>query len=448
MRNSGDDLCWPDDATLLPLTSGWLLVSRAWATFCRVPAEHEPAVRAVIAGAMRADALPPILRTDLDAHGFFEGPRPDVIEGSTVQIQLTNECNLACGYCSTNSLRPRREELDLPRTKALVDSIRETLGPDGRLSLIGGEPLVVPWAVDVGDYALDVGLHLTLYTNGLRMAEDDELARRVAALSLRGASIRVSLASATEAACDALSGAPRFEQALTALQRLASHGGKPIVDLILTPDQVDATARALPGLRARLPAGTEVALGVLYVSGRERGTRVFASRSQVEDAVDRIVLLAGERVAAAPRGALANRRDGCGCAMGRHLHVRSDGALFGCFRMEEKVGDLAQDGFVETAAQLRASPHPARALPRCQRCPLATLCGGGCRSENVLYTGDPDEPVCGPWRVRVLSELLAEDRIGAVEWSAQHLWAEARARGIEAPPTLLPLRRSRHLVET
>lgn len=35
--------------------------------------------------------------------------------------------------------------------------------------------------------------------------------------------------------------------------------------------------------------------------------------------------------------------------------------------------------------------------------------------------------------MRVLCELLAEDRVTAVEWSAEHLAAEARARGIDAP---------------
>jgi MoaA/NifB/PqqE/SkfB family radical SAM enzyme len=31
-------------------------------------------------------------------------------------------------------------------------------------------------------------------------------------------------------------------------------------------------------------------------------------------------------------------------------------------------------------------------LPTCRLCPLATLCGAGCRSENLLYTGDADQP--------------------------------------------------------
>jgi len=134
--------------------------------------------------------------------------------------------------------------------------------------------------------------------------------------------------------------------------------------------------------------------------------------------------------------------------MGNHLHVRSDGRLFNCFKMEEHVGDLAQQDFVETARQVRARPHPARALAACADCALATLCGGGCRSDNLLYTGDADLPPCGPWRVRLMSELLAEERVTAVDWPVHHLLAEAHARGIDAPSHIEPVRQSRHLLET
>jgi hypothetical protein len=115
--------------------------------------------------------------------------------------------------------------------------------------------------------------------------------------------------------------------------------------------------------------------------------------------------------------------------------------------MEEKVGHLDTVGFATAAQSIRENPHRASDLPTCAECPLATLCGGGCRSENLLYTGNPDEPPCGPWRVRVISELLAEDRVTAVEWSVAFLLQEARVRGIETPGDLLPRGTSRHLVD-
>lgn len=61
-------------------------------------------------------------------------------------------------------------------------------------------------------------------------------------------------------------------------------------------------------------------------------------------------------------------------------------------------------------AAISASGYSSREMHRCLECPQATLCGGGCRSESLQFSGSADEPVCGDWRVRVLCELLAEDR--------------------------------------
>ena len=117
-------------------------------------------------------------------------------------------------------------------------------------------------------------------------------------------------------------------------------------------------------------------------------------------------------------------------------------------RRHERVFGPAWRRFSRLVRALRRRARPATTLPRCRDCALATLCGGGCRTENLQYTGDADEPVCGPWRVQVLCELLAEDRVSALEWPAPHLLAEAHARGIESPPMLEPVVRSRHLVDT
>jgi radical SAM protein with 4Fe4S-binding SPASM domain len=232
------------------------------------------------------------------------------------------------------------------------------------------------------------------------------------------------------------------------VHKVAAHGQLVVVDLMLLPEQVDDVATHMRSLRQALPADTRIAIGVLYHGGRELGQRVFRSRAELERALDQIAFEAGETIAAPRRSALADRREGCTCALGHHLHMRSDGGLFTCFKMEEKVGDLREARFSQVVEQVQALPKPASVLAMCRDCHLATLCGGGCRAENLQFTGQADVPVCGPWRVRVLSELLAEDCVTALEWPAVHLLEEARARGIEAPPPLQPLLPSRHLLDT
>jgi radical SAM protein with 4Fe4S-binding SPASM domain len=328
----------------------------------------------------------------------------------------------------------------------VVQQIPEALGNGTSVALLGGEPLFMPWSIPLAAEIVKLGLRLTIFTNGVPLA-NPSLAAQTAPLIHAGAQVRVSLSGPTRQTCDTLAGAGRFEAALAGIHRLAALGCQATVDLMFLPQQVDAIARHLPELRRRLPQGTPLTFGVLYLSGREVGQHLFASRSELDAALDRVAFEAGEVVPATRTSPTAYRREGCGCALGNHIHVRSDGALFNCFKMEEKIGHLNTIEFTAAVEYSREHPHFARELPTCAACPLATLCGGGCRSENLLYSGDAGAPPCGPWRVRVLSELLAEDRVTAVEWPLAFLLHEARQRGIEAPTGLLPRQPSRHLLE-
>lgn len=447
MAEPSPPLAIPPGAVLMPLNQGELLVSRSHALFCPVSSADAAAVRAVIAGDAEAGALPRTLRGELARHGFGGPPRAPEPAAPSVQIQLTNACNLECTYCCTNSGQPRQGEVTLDQLRHVVDAVRQRYGDRGRIALLGGEPLMVPWALDLAEYVLDRGLALTLFTNGTLLTEPG-CAERVAALHGRGAEIRVSLAGVEALRCDEVSGAPRFDLVAEGTHAVARHGAEVIVDLMLLPQDVDRVAAKMFALRQRLPRGTRIALGVLYHSGREQGRHLFTSRAELEDALDRIAFEGGEVVSAAERSPVAPRREGCTCALGYHLHLRSDGALFTCFKMEERVGHLADEPFADSLADLQRRSRPVSTLPLCADCALATLCGGGCRSENLQFTGDADEPVCGPWRVRVLCELLAEEQVAALKWPATHLLAEAHARGIEAPDDLKPVIISRHLIDT
>ena len=438
--------CLPGDCTLLPLHHGQLVVSPAHAVFCPVPPGECEQMAAVLAGKAGLEALSAELLDNLDRHGFFGEPRKPEDDPPTVQLQLTNDCNLTCSYCCTNSGKPRPNEVGLEGFQEVVREIGEVFGLGTRVAILGGEPLLIPWATELGEHILEAGLTLVLFTNGLLIAQDDALAERVAALAKRGAEIRISLAGATAERCDAVSGAGRFASVIAAIEALASHGAGAVLDLMLLPDDVSDVSAHLPELRRQLPSDTTLSLGVLYRSGREEGAHMFTSHQGLETALDRVALEAGEKIPAPVRRPVTYRREGCDCAMGKSLNVRSDGSLFTCFKMEERIGNLAQESFSSVVKRFQAAPQRAALLPLCAECALNTLCGGGCRAENFVYTGDADTPVCGPWRIRVLSELLAEDRVFAVDWPVPHLLEESRRRGLETPETLAPVRPSSHLI--
>ena len=215
---------------------------------------------------------------------------------------------------------------------------------------------------------------------------------------------------------------------------------------MLMPQNARDTALALRRLKKRLPRDFKVSLGILYPSGREKGEHLFGSREAMEQALTDIAFEAGEIIEAPRPAPLMFRREGCDCAMGENINVRSDGSLFPCFKMEEPIGHIRRLSIGDALQELNSKPHPASELETCRDCALNTLCGGGCRSDNFLCSGS-GEPVCGPWRVRVISELLAEDCTRVVSWSVRHLHAEAKRRGIDVPDVLPEIGISRHCID-
>ncbi len=436
----------PTDCEHLALQKGVLLVSPGHAVFCPLSLVESEAVQRVSTGEPPLDELGEPLLGRLSEHGFFDAPREPEPDPPTVQLQLTNDCNLDCSYCCTNSGKPRAEEVGLADLIALVEQLDEAFGGPIRVAMLGGEPLLVPWAMELGHVVLSHGHELTLFTNGLPLC-DEAVAAQVAELVHAGAELRVSLGGPNRVSCDELSRAERFDRVVQGLTQLAAHDARATVDLMLMPQNATEVARDWQRLREQLPESTPVTLGVLYRAGREVGEHLFPSVNALEGALNEVTFGAGERIATAERKPVTHRREGCGCALGNHLHLRSDGALFTCFKMEERVGHLRDGDFAAAVRRLRETPHPAHTLELCRDCALRTLCGGGCRAENYLYTGDADTPICGPWRLQVVAELLAEQQVDAVDWPAHHLHEEALRRGVDAPETLTPLRQSSHLLD-
>ena len=150
--------------------------------------------------------LSPGIREALERHGFFGPPRPPKPDAPTVQIQVTNACNLACAYCCNNSGRPRARETSFDRLLAVVKHIPDVLGPRTQVALLGGEPLLVPWSIDLASEIINLGLGLTLFTNGVQQAEDG-VAPGIARLVKAGAEVRVSLSGPSAESCDSAAGA-------------------------------------------------------------------------------------------------------------------------------------------------------------------------------------------------------------------------------------------------
>jgi MoaA/NifB/PqqE/SkfB family radical SAM enzyme len=104
--------------------------------------------------------------------------------------QLTQDCNLACLHCCTDSAPGRKAPNELTRPEALTIALQLQDLP--YVMVVGGEPTIVPWFWDVMDVLR--GTFVKLETNGQTLTDED--CARLAKHSIR--SIQVSIDGATQ----------------------------------------------------------------------------------------------------------------------------------------------------------------------------------------------------------------------------------------------------------
>jgi MoaA/NifB/PqqE/SkfB family radical SAM enzyme len=125
---------------------GWLLINRS--TYESVEITSEQKERLPFEGILRRSAQT----------GY-----------TSAYFELIKACNLACGHCYLGGTTA--DKLTLSQKKSILDFI-ESQGIIW-LNLTGGEPLLDPDFLEVYAYAWDLGLIITVMSNGLLLEHDD-----------------------------------------------------------------------------------------------------------------------------------------------------------------------------------------------------------------------------------------------------------------------------------
>ena len=149
----------------------------------------------------------------------------------TIQVSLTNACNLKCKMCSVWSNPGRENEMTAAEVLNITDQAVEWGIPE--MNLCGGEPLLSDKCFDVIRHAVKKGLKVILTTNGTLINADS-----AAELAGSGAHIVcISLDGATAAMHDSIRGVPgAYGKIIEGIKSLhaAKKAGRPVTVLILT----------------------------------------------------------------------------------------------------------------------------------------------------------------------------------------------------------------------
>ncbi len=155
-------------------------------------------------------------------------------ESCSAALMVTSRCNLDCPVCFT---RGKAEPLQEPSPAAIKETLtfyRETSGGPFPLELCGGEPTVRPDLPAIVSMARDMGFSsIQVNTNGIRLAEDPELAFR---LKEAGATvIYLGFDGADDAAYRTTTGRNLFEIKVRVVSRCARVGLAVVLVPVLIP---------------------------------------------------------------------------------------------------------------------------------------------------------------------------------------------------------------------
>lgn len=187
-------------------------------------------------------------------------------------LQITERCNLHCAHCFVSAVR---EGTDIP-----LEAIRGQILPQlvqarvARLTLTGGEPFAHPDIVEIATAAREVGMTVTICTNGTLIDEEDLDALQ----TIGGVACNVSLDGFSAESHSKFRGDPAsFDQTVATVRRLGERGL--IKGLLATPNTLAQASEFAELCAFARECGAEyVLMNPLASMGRGvRGARRLAS---------------------------------------------------------------------------------------------------------------------------------------------------------------------------
>ncbi len=314
-------------------------------------------------------------------------------------LEVTRKCSTRCRLCYVSSGEDRPDTLTRDEIFSVVDRMA-AMGVQG-VALSGGDPLAREDMLDIVEHVVERGLGAGMSTSLLALTE--ETARRMGEL---GVLVQVSLDGSTPAINDWNRGAGSFERAMRGVELLRKHGIACRFACVLSRRNV-ADVEGMVKLALDLGA-REVAFAKVKLAGRAKDeAEVSPTREELASAYYALykrsfetakqgltikckhnqVLATGleERVGLLP------------CGAGRtFIQVSYNGDIIPCSYLSgvERfvLGNIRADELEEVWTRSPVLDFFRKTnvedIAVCSGCSAKYLCGGGCRGDAYLATGD------------------------------------------------------------
>jgi radical SAM protein with 4Fe4S-binding SPASM domain len=332
-------------------------------------------------------------------------------------FEITEACNLRCRHCEADAGRRDPEELS---TDEAMDVARQLAAAGCRqVNLTGGEPLVRrDWPAIARGFA-DLGVEVTIATNGTRI--DEPLIARMLDSGVKNAA--VSLDGDRESH-DALRTSPKggsaFDRAVRGLALLVASPLRTAAVTVIHKRNAEALERIhalVVGLGVEIWQ-VQLALPLGRLAARREDYVITAEEIRpLEDRLAALVDKGGVRVMVGDnlgyygprepklRGAASGREaffTGCSAGL-RVVGIRSNGDVKGCpsHPAALAVGNLRKEQFAAIWGDASRFAHNTAFQEEdlaggCRGCAFGRICRAGCTTMAYALTGTIyDNPLCG-----------------------------------------------------
>ncbi len=336
-----------------------------------------------------------------------------------VPWRCTFACNYNCAHCVSSGKPTAPDELGAKDAKKLVDRIRD-FGATF-FGITGGEPFLRKDLFDIVQYARQVGLNVSIITDG-RLADDDVVA------NLIKNEVRVSISiDGAERINDRVRGEGAYRSAVDLAKKLSATG---LLDcLVYTLANVDGSVtnvteadfRHVNDLAAHYGARWVVYHGLVPYTSDKDCIKADPSPAQYEWALNKLYDLSVEYKGKpeinvyVPFYARIAKQRGLSdfdnwfnnfflgkCWFGRFMSVAENGDAIPCsYNDVYRFGNVKEESLERIWEGLQSSEFFARARDKanikgkCGVCEYKEVCGG-CRTAALFYTGDllESDPRC------------------------------------------------------
>lgn len=186
-------------------------------------------------------------------------------------LEVTDRCNLSCPTCYTESGPSAGRHRDLDEIDRMLEAVVANEGRPDIVQISGGEPTVHPRFFEILDLAKTKPIrHLMVNTNGVRIAQEADFARRLAGYA-PNFEIYLQFDSFEDAALQRLRGAPLAEIRRRALERLNEAGLSTTLVVTLAKGLNDGEIGKILDFAVRQPCVRGVTFQPTQVAGRVEG---------------------------------------------------------------------------------------------------------------------------------------------------------------------------------